>query len=227
MKIHVIATGKFGGEAANRCADLVRRDGHVVRIDHYDGTRVGHESGWPHAELRVLFAWRETPELMERIDRQCAETGIPYTVAVLTHPRLRIGPTIIPATAQLPAREAGCFKCYESRRLQHGALDARSVPLYEHYDKDPAAGPTGYLPHHAGLAAAAVARVAMQLQEENLAAVQNMELSYNLLTNGLHQAELVPVHGCPRCGRRDLDASWSQLAKELPALEPELENSHG
>lgn len=227
MKIHVIATGTFGQEAAKRCAELVRQAGHVVRIDHYDGTRVGHESGWPHAELRVLFAWRETPELMERIDRQCAETGIPYTVAVLAHPRLRVGPTIIPASAQLAVREAGCFKCHESRRRQHGALDSRSSPLYEHYDKDPASGPTGYLPHHTGLAAAAVARIVEQLQAGNPTAVQNLELNYNMLTNGLHQVELVPVHGCPRCGSQDLDASWRQLAKELPARKPELENSHG
>lgn len=224
MKIHVIATGEFGHSAAEHFATLVRRAGHLVRIDSHLADPVHHESSWPHAQMRVLFAWRESPALVERLDRSCAETGTPYCTVIMAHPRLQIGPTIIPVTSGRDDAGPGCAKCHQSRLKQHGSLDDRSRALYELYDADPSAGPSGFLPHHPRLAAAHTAGIIAELDQEQGHAVRNVQTTYHVLTNTLSQTTLIPVHGCPRCAAVRADGSWSELAAHFTTRT--LESSH-
>lgn len=223
MKIHVIATGEFGQSTAERFAQLVRQAGHVVRIDSYLHDDVAHESIWPHADLRVLIAWRDSHALIERVDRVSMETGVPYTVAVFSHPRLRIGPTIIPRSARGIDKGAGCFRCHQARLRQHGALDERSKELFDLYDANPGVGPSGFLTHHTRFAAATLADITAQLEEHQAERVRNVETTFNVLSNGLARTTLVPVHGCSRCGSTDSAASWSSLAVQFPAPARSLE----
>lgn len=210
MKVHVLHTGSFGSAVADRLGAMLAEAGDTVWAHPADQDPWKHPSSWPHADFRILIAWRESPAVVEELDRVSAETGIAYTQAVMAHPRLRVGPTIVPAPS---GGGAGCARCHEKRRKQHGAITDRTQPLFDLYNLDPSQGPAGYLPHHVSLAAHRLAAIAGAIRDRRVETVRNQETTFHLLNNALTSATLVPVHGCQRCSNGDAEASWSEIAE--------------
>ncbi|GAA4194044.1 hypothetical protein GCM10022219_16720 [Microbacterium oryzae] len=222
MRVHLLAAGPVAQAVAARLAASLRSQGDVVRIDDAVGRVAVDPSLWPHADLRIVVAWRESRALLEAVDRSSAETGVPYTQAVFAHPRLRVGPTVVPRGSGGSADAAGgCQRCFEGRQRQHDAGIAKAEPLWRRYDEDATAGPLGYLPHHVSAAVALLDQVARQARTGHLDDERNVVRALHLLQGTTHRSELIPVHGCARCGAPRADASWADLAAAFGAVSEE------
>lgn len=216
MNIHLLAVGDSGHATAERLAAVLNAEGDATRIDDATGPRAVNPSLWPHPDLRIVIAWRESRALMEAVDRSSAETGVPYTQAVFAHPRLRVGPTIIPGSQGGPSNTiGGCRLCFEKRQLQHDGAAAKAEPLWQHYDQDETAGPRGFLQHHISMATALLAGVVRNLRGRRIDDERNVVRAVHLLHGTTHRSELIPVHGCARCGIPHRDSTWIDLATEL------------
>ncbi|AJM77085.1 hypothetical protein [Rathayibacter toxicus] len=219
MKVHLLTIGDVADAVAHRLTEALRAAGDLTSIDRIVGGRGLHPSYWPHADLRVVIAWRESAAEFEVVDRSCAETGVPFTQAVFTHPRLRVGPTIVPGGGGEPSNTVGgCQRCLERRQRQHDAGIERAEALWQRYAVDDTAGPSGYLPHHVSLATALLARVVAAARAGRLEQERNVVRSVHLLRGTTHLTELIPVHGCERCGVQRLDSTWARLASEFADL---------
>ena len=227
MNIHLLATGDSAHATAERLAAVLKAEGDATRIDDATGPHRVNPSLWPHPDLRIVIAWRESRALMEAVDRSSAETGVPYTQAVFAHPRLRVGPTIIPGSHGGPSNTTGgCRICFERRQLQHDAAAAKAEPLWNLYDQDETAGPQGFLPHHVSMATALLADVVRNLREGRIDDERNIVRAVHLLHGTTHRSELIPVHGCTRCGVAHQDSTWADLASELATTETTRSLSH-
>lgn len=216
MKIHLLVAGDSAHAVGERLAAVLKAEGDATRIDEATGPRRTNPSLWPHPDLRVVITWRESRALMEAVDRSSAETGVPYTQAVFAHPRLRVGPTIVPGSKGGPSNTTGgCRQCFERRQLQHDAAAAKAEPLWRLYDEDEAAGPRGFLPHHVSMATALLAGVVRNLREGHLDEERNIVRAIHLLHGTTHRSELIPVHGCPRCHVAHPSSTWADLAAEF------------
>lgn len=226
MKIHLITAGESAAAVADRLAPVLSAAGDRLVTTALEPASPIDPSFWPHCDLRIVVSRREDAVLFELVDRSAAETGIAYIPVVFEHPRLRVGPTIVPGGSGGPANTSGgCHRCFTGRQYQHNPGMVAASALWEHYATDRAAGPDGHLPQHAALASALVARVVAAIREGRLADERNLIRTVHLL-QGTHQRhELIPVHGCSRCARPRPDASWSALARELGHLTPVLERS--
>ncbi|PPG98231.1 hypothetical protein C5C00_03480 [Rathayibacter rathayi] len=219
MKVHLLAAGDVAVAVAEWLTTVLRAAGDVTVTDRVADGRGLDPALWPHPDLRVVVAWRESAELVEAVDRSSAETGVPTTQAVLVHPRLRVGPTIVPRASGGPSNTiGGCQRCLDRRQRQHDGGIIRAEALWRHYAAEPAAGPVGYLPHHVSIASVLLAGVAAAAREGRLLEERNVVRTVHLLNGTTHRTELIPVHGCDRCGVTRPDASWSALSTELAAV---------
>ncbi|MDJ1132791.1 TOMM precursor leader peptide-binding protein [Streptomyces iconiensis] len=211
--VHVLAVGDFGAEVA-RCLGRAH-PGTVVSHDRAArGTALLDSSGWPPARIRVLASWRETPRLMETLDARSADWRTPWFPVVNEHPRLRVGPVVVPG-------EGACYRCFRRRRAQHEPPSTRSTLLHTHYDAHPEAGVAGFLPHHVDMAAAAASDVLHRIERGESADTAGNVRHWNVLEHRMSSARVVGVHGCDRCRRSSPDAataSWEPLARELTPL---------
>ncbi len=212
--VHLIAVGDFGAAVAER---LMQARGRMALSVEGEGPWPASASAaWPRARLRILLAWRETPKLAETIDVRSADWGTPWLPVVLEHPRLRVGPVVVPGSGP-------CYRCFRERRAQHEQDSAITDALHAHYDATPAAGPAGFLPHHVGLAAALVEAELQRFDNGSLADNAGTVRHYHLLEHQASAAKVVAVHGCDRCRHTKPVSTWSQLADDLTALLPVLE----
>ena len=96
-------------------------------------------------EAVVLALWRPEPELCEQADELSWRRGVPWLPVVMDHRAVSVGPLV--------SQPGPCFRCYRRRREQHDVQPAATAALLAAYARDAGAGPAGYLPHHARMAA--------------------------------------------------------------------------
>jgi hypothetical protein len=113
------------------------------------------------------------------------------------------------------------------RRAQHENDRAVAEALLAHYDADAASGPQGFLPHQVTVAAALAESVLRRFDEGTLDQIAGRVHHYHLLEQQPSSAQVVAVHGCDRCGRREdvADSTWSSLAEDVQRL-LELSGGH-
>lgn len=219
MRFHILAAGDVAVAVAERLTKVLRAAGDITATDRVADGHGLDPAYWPHPDLRVVVAWRESAALFEAVDRSSAETGVPTTQAVVVHPRLRVGPTLVPHASGGPSNTiGGCQRCLERRQRQHDGGITRAEALWRHYAAEPTAGPAGYLPHHVSIASALLAGVAAAARRGRLLEERNVVRTVHLLHGTTHRTELIPVHGCDRCGVTRPDASWSALSIELAGV---------
>jgi bacteriocin biosynthesis cyclodehydratase domain-containing protein len=182
--VHIIAIGDFGAAVAERLTDLrpswtshVHADNSEPRLDP---ARLPEASGY------ILAAWRYAPESAALLDRLCTAWGSQWLPIWAEPPTVRIG----------PVHRAGriCQDCAHRRWLQHSPTGSLTKSLHEHYARNRAAGPRGYL----GAAATLTAAVTLNLIDRPEAAVP--EAAYVHLTSvRIVHGSVAPVHGCRHC----------------------------
>jgi bacteriocin biosynthesis cyclodehydratase domain-containing protein len=143
----------------------------------------------------VVALWRPEPLLCEKADELAHRHGLPWLPVTMEHPVIRIGPLVWP-------RCGPCFRCYRARREQHDTQPAATAALLKAYEDDSSAGPGGYLPHQARMAAA-IARqmlgcLAVGDGQGEVAAGQVTTL--RLLGGGMSVSRVIACHDCRRCG---------------------------
>jgi bacteriocin biosynthesis cyclodehydratase domain-containing protein len=196
----VCPVGPFGHAVADRLREL-RDDVHITN-------EVDVDDGPPGSRLRLLAAWRRTPALEQAFDEESFRSGRPWLPVTLDHPALEIGPLVVPGFG-------ACHGCYRRRIAQHDPAGAVSSAVGRHYDEHADAGPAGYLPSTALLAAAAAAEMVDRLRVAPEAEAGRV-LQIDVPTQRLRSGRAVGVHGCRRCGlgRDETTRSYERL----PAL---------
>lgn len=208
MKIHLLVQGRFGPDVAARTARLcAERPGgrHTVTTTPVTGRGlVG--AWWGPADLRVLIAGRESQALVRYLDRTCHEERVNLLIVTRDHPRLVLGPLV------LPGRTA-CAGCAARRADQHDATRAASAPLREAYDQDLTLEPGGHLASHVRLAAAQILSVADDLQDGADSPWAGSISTLNLHDGSMQRSAVVGIHGCPRCRVTPplADSTWRSL----------------
>ncbi|WP_053690380.1 TOMM precursor leader peptide-binding protein [Streptomyces sp. WM6372] len=208
-KVHVLAVGDFGTAVADRL--LQERPEIAVTSDVKNSLEFS--SVWPEARVRILASWRETPRLAEMLDARSADWGTPWFPVVAEHPRLRIGPVVVPG-------EGACYRCFRQRRGQHERDNSHTATLHAYYDASPTAGTAGFLPHHVDMAAGMALDVLRRLEAGETERLAGNVRHWHVLEQHMTGARVVGVHGCDRCRPRQADpasATWQQLARDLGA----------
>lgn len=226
MKVHLIASGEAGSAVIERLTPMLQASGDMTKTTTITPDTALDASLWPHADLRIVASWREDADLFEVVDRSAAETGTSYLPIVFEHPRLRIGPTIIPGSHGGRANTTGgCNQCFEARQRQHNAGIERANALWQHYRDNRGSGPAGYLPQHIGFAAALAGQIVADLRKQAIDPWRNQVHNLHLLNGTVQRDELIPVHGCQRCGITRSESTWADLADELVDLLPNNEGA--
>ncbi|WP_026910300.1 TOMM precursor leader peptide-binding protein [Patulibacter minatonensis] len=210
--VHVLTVGRFGTAVADRLKDLLTD----VAVTPVTATH-SHPMTWPTARLHVVASWRETDALFDLVDRSAAAWRTPWLPVVLETSRLRIGPLVDPG-------HGACHRCFEHRRTQHDGRPEIAGIVREHYAANPGSGPDGFLPSQVTLAVSGVLGAMSRLQDERRDPVATVR-TIDVLDGGVAENDVVPVHGCTRCGReRDLRrASVDRLARDLTTILPAQE----
>ena len=204
MKIHIIAQGGFGPAVAGRIEQLSGTR-HLVTTTHATPDSLA-AACWPAADLRVLVTGRESRKLVEYMDRCAHEERVAFLPITRDHPRLVLGPLVIPS-------RTACATCAGGRADQHDSARATSQPLRDAYDRDMDLEPRGFLPSHAHLAAAYVVRIADELHGTGHSEAAGAVRQVNLYDGAMRHSTVVGVHGCPRCRVTPplAESSWRNL----------------
>lgn len=181
LRVSVMAHGPFGGAVADALLPL-RPHGSVRRVPTDPAV------AFVDADVVVAAMWRPEPALADRVDAIAFAEGKPWLPVVLEHPFLRVGPFVSPS-------DGPCHGCYAARRRQHAAVPSLEDALHAHYADDPDAGPRGFLPPLAMLAAGAVADV---LDDPAASVGRVRRLDVVSMDGG--SGHVVGVDGCTRCG---------------------------
>jgi bacteriocin biosynthesis cyclodehydratase domain-containing protein len=210
MKIHILHLGVFAADAAQRIA-AASADHDVVVSDLHRAPN-GSPAFWPRSELRILITGRESRHLSALLDESVYETSTPAVSMTLDHPRLRLGPVVLPD-------QGPCSSCASRRRQQHDSSYRKAAALYAAYDNDPALEPHGHLPHQAGLAAAWATCIIDDTAAGHLSRHSGVIRQLNLQTGAVSSDRVVGVHGCTRCRHTPPleQSSWAFLSADLAA----------
>ncbi|MBT2445599.1 TOMM precursor leader peptide-binding protein [Streptomyces sp. ISL-43] len=211
-KVHVLAVGEFGEAVAER---MLRHHDAIEVTAGQDAADLAFPARWPVADIRVLVSWREVPALAEVLDAQSADWGTPWFAVVNEHPRLRVGPVVVPG-------EGACYRCFRGRRAQHEQGSTLTAALHAHYDAHPTAGPGGFLPQHTAMAAGAALQLLHGMERDGGCHDAGSVRHWHLLEQHISHARVVGVHGCDRCRPRSGQErpSWEALAQDLSGLLP-------
>lgn len=148
-------------------------------------------------EAVVLALWRPEPELCEQADELSWRRGVPWLPVVMDHRAVSVGPLV--------SQPGPCFRCYRRRREQHDVQPAATAALLAAYARDAGAGPAGYLPHHARMAAG----LATQMLRGDLVPAaagrpagpaSGLVATVRLLQERITVSPVVACHDCARCG---------------------------
>ncbi|MFE3555513.1 TOMM precursor leader peptide-binding protein [Streptomyces sp. NPDC059193] len=212
-KVHVLAVGAFGEAVADR----LRRERDDLEISTDRAGSLELSSSWPEADLRVLASWRETPRLAEVLDARSADWGTPWFPVLAEHPRLRVGPLVVPGAG-------ACYRCFRKRRAQHERDAGHVETLHARYDASPGSGPGGFLPHHVDMAAGMALDVLRRFDAGEGERFAGTVRHWHLLEQHLSGGRVVAVHACARCRRPravPAESTWADLAQDLtPLLTP-------
>ncbi|GAA2850441.1 hypothetical protein Acy02nite_33700 [Actinoplanes cyaneus] len=207
----ITAVGPFGYAVAERLRDLVP---HVSVVDAPGGLPVAEvldvlsrQSG-----INLLASWRRAPRLEREFDEESFRTGRPWLPVILDHPQLEVGPAVVPGLG-------ACHDCYRRRIAQHDNARVIRAATGDHYDAHPEAGPDGFLPSTALLAAALAAEAVDRLRADaasEAGRVRQIEVPAQQVRTG----RVVGAHGCPRCGlgRDETTRSYERLPELLQGV---------
>lgn len=183
--------GPFGARVVSRLRDWLPRAAIAGNVPAaFDGP----------PDAVIVVSWRPSAAEFGRADELAYARGVPWLPVTLEHPVLRVGPWVEPPAGP-------CHRCYWTRRVQHDRQPATSRLLHAAYDNDPGLGHRGFLP---GQARTAASYVALLLRQGPPA---GQLFTVGLTETRVTASPVVPVHGCPCCGRQD--AVPSRLAKTL------------
>jgi bacteriocin biosynthesis cyclodehydratase domain-containing protein len=164
------------------------------------------------ASLTVLALWRPTPALCDWADRLSFDHGRPWLPIIMDFPCLRIGPLVQPQVGP-------CYRCYCHRRLRHDRHQRTTALLLDKYEQDAEAGPQGYLPHHArlaaGLATLAVRRAA--LPQDAPRAARADVTSFDVINGRIAVDGIIALPDCDRCSPGDSGPVGADLARIVNA----------
>jgi bacteriocin biosynthesis cyclodehydratase domain-containing protein len=178
----VCGLGPFGARVASTLSDL------LPGVAVADSVRAAFD-GPP--DVVILVSWRPSAAEFDRADELAYTHQVPWLPVTLEHPVLRVGPWVDPLSGP-------CHRCYRSRTAQHDRQFATSRVLHAAYDNDPTLGHRGFLPGHVRVAANFVA---LLLRGDPPA---GQVFTVGLSETRVKMSRVVPVHGCPHCGRRDV-----------------------
>jgi bacteriocin biosynthesis cyclodehydratase domain-containing protein len=157
------------------------------------------------ASFVILAAWRPYEPECLALDLACRELGIAWSSCVLRGSDLWCGPLLDPAVGP-------CYACFRRRRRAHLQGLDREDAIEAAFAADPTLGPAGFPPPAVGIAAASM-----------LAAADGMSRPgrlrrIDLLTGDVVETEVVPVHGCERCGAPDARTGGRFTRHLVPVL---------
>jgi bacteriocin biosynthesis cyclodehydratase domain-containing protein len=208
LPIHVIALGAFGEAVAKRMAEEVG-----VHITYAKSDRIA-PAEWPLARLHVLTAWRHAPSFADAVDAAAFAWRVPWLPVVAEHPFVYIGPAVLPGVGP-------CYTCFRRRLVQHSQTSDLAEALHAHYEAEPPAGPKGYLPAAATLAAMKACELIDRIDSAPAVEAGNV-YQLHLLTCRTLSCGVVGIHGCRRCGtgRNERTRSYAELKSDLSRLLP-------
>lgn len=208
MRLHLVHLGQFAKAVSDRTTALA--ESHQVLTSSAADPRNGSPAFWPSADLRVLIVGRESPALLRGLDKTVRETRTPAAVVCLDHPRLRLGPLVMP--------DAGpCLGCMLTRRTQHDPSYAKAAALYSAYDTHLELEPAGYLAHHVEAAARWITAQSATFAAGRPPIVPGQVSHLNLHTGHMTRDTVVGIHGCPVCRTTAplSSSTWEALARDL------------
>jgi bacteriocin biosynthesis cyclodehydratase domain-containing protein len=179
----VVGVGPFGDRVAAHLVDTYPDARMVAAPDIRNAFTVARSAV-------VVALWRPEPALCEKADELAHQQGLPWLPVTMEHSVVRIGPLVCP-------RSGPCFRCYRARREQHDTQPVAAAALLRAYEDDPAAGPGGYLPHQARIAAGMARKALGGRPAEGVA---GHVTTVRLLGGGMSVSHVVACHDCSRCG---------------------------
>jgi len=205
--IHVVAVGGFGLAVAESLRNVLSPIHVTQSPDGYVNSAT-----WPETDALVLAAWRPEPKTAALLDTVAFQRGVPFIPAIMEHPYLRVGPTVVPGFGS-------CYHCFLQRLLQHAPAPHLTQALYDHYASHPTEGPAGYPPFAVSVAAMTLAEILHNLATHP-ASQAGVVRQINVQTMKTTRSHVVGVHGCPRCGlrRTERTRSYETLAQDVARL---------
>lgn len=199
--VHLTDVGVLGvGDFGLALSERLRRDGAAVQ----ESDDLTGRPGPTALQALVVALWRPLDDLCERIDETCSARNLPWLPVSLDHPRLVVGPWIVPGSGP-------CHRCYRARRAQHRAAAEPNPAVADAFAKDQRLGVRGFLPHHV-VQAAGLTHQALRLCSPGEV------LTLNILTGRLACHRTLGCHGCPRCGREDRLGAGRVVERAVHAL---------
>ncbi|MGC5541817.1 MULTISPECIES: TOMM precursor leader peptide-binding protein [Streptomyces] len=174
----ILPIGDFGQAVAQRLRRLVSDPVDIIDVDDVAAT------GRPV----VMAAWRESASVSEALDLSHVPWWLPV---VFTHPVVRIGPVF---SRDLP----GCHACLAGRELSASGNPDHTRSLWDLYDEDQAAGPAGFLPQHAAVAAG----LTLSVMAKRRRPLRQLH-TYHVLTNAVRTHHFSPGSTCSRWSRHN------------------------
>jgi bacteriocin biosynthesis cyclodehydratase domain-containing protein len=194
VTIAVVPTGAFGGEVSTFLGGYAHVQ-EVVRTGTLD------EAFDLDSALVVTATWRPSPSLHSRADGLSFERQRPWLPIVMEHWRILIGPLARPPAGP-------CHQCFARRRAQHDTRYSETVAADRAFSEDQEAGPRGYMPYHARVAAS-LAIWLVQLAQASSPSLAGPEavsaskvLEFDLMTSDISVSSVIRCHDCNRCAGR-------------------------
>lgn len=197
-RVHVLAVDDFGAHVAARLRMLSS-----AWLLTCDGSQ-NFDLFTLQSRFIVIAAAHPIPGSCDKLDELCFERGIPWIAVVHEEGGIAIGPLVVPDVGP-------CYGCYHRRLAQH-AVDADiTQTLMDFYRLHPSAGPSGFFPPAASLAAGIIADIINQLVAGDCNEA-GLFRRFNLLEWRTAVSRVVGIHGCRRCGQRRDERMRTTLA---------------
>ena len=149
----------------------------------------------------VVATWRPDPPFCLRANDLSFERGRPWLPVVMEYWRITVGPVITPPGGP-------CYLCLLRRRAQHDARHAETAAVEKAFGEDESAGPRGYMPYHARIAASLAMRLARLVQtrvpppDQAAGVLASQVIRYDLVTSDINVSSVMRCHDCSRCAGR-------------------------
>jgi bacteriocin biosynthesis cyclodehydratase domain-containing protein len=141
----------------------------------------------------VLVCSRPEPSMCQLTDRLAFERDRTWLPIIVDHPVLQVGPLVMPPMGP-------CFTCAYRRRIQHETPHSMTAVISTAYEGDAEWGPSGYLPHHARLAAAvAHGWLAASTGKARSQFPLGRVLSIRMASSSMSVERVVPCYDCQWC----------------------------
>lgn len=210
-----VGFGPFGERTASLLSAMDPR-GRTVRPDALSTAFAQGPS------VVVAAFWRPSPAVCEQLDALSRDSRVPWLPIIVEHPVIRIGPLVEPPPGV-------CFRCYRRRCAQHDAQRHTTAALHGAYDRDPALGPSGFLPHHARLAANIAGGMLRRRRAGGPPSGAEV-LTVRLFGQDVSTSSVTAFGDCDRCGGgrggRAVPDSIGPVLKSIGRIRPDQERTN-